>query len=499
MNIKIFGATLTVTLLCLLNHAWAQTYAESAMIFGRTTPGGSARVQGLGSAQIALGGDYSSGLSNPAGLGMFNKSEITFTPGFNSRITTAKYLGNTDEEVKNTLTFPGVSFVFNFPKSDGDFLGGSLGISMTRTNDFNQSFIYHGENPDNSIIDYFISDANGYDESQFDDGDYQYNRPTGLAYRNFLIGPKNLLDPSASNKEYFTDVTTIPDQRENYRTSGSSNQWNFSYGANIKDRLFLGAGLGVTSLRYKSSKTYSEDFPDDDNFNNLKLDENLSIKGSGVNLTIGIIGRPLDFLQLGASYSTPTLYQLTETYDASMSTSWKDFDYYGDGETILGNEYEETDIVRSDYSLVTPSKLSTGIAFISKYGLISADIETINYGGAKYSSAEDEVSYAEDNSDIRSTYKRVFNYRLGGEFRYSLFRARVGYGVQANTYKSSVNDDNMIRNISGGVGIRTKKFFIDFALVFSKGNNTYYPYGGSPVVELTNSLTRGMITTGFTF
>ena len=82
-------------LLCLIaSMSYAQSYVESALLFSRTRPGGSARIQGMGGSQIALGGDYSVGLSNPAGLGMYNRSEVTFTPGYSTYNTEADYLGN---------------------------------------------------------------------------------------------------------------------------------------------------------------------------------------------------------------------------------------------------------------------------------------------------------------------------------------------------------------------------------------------------------------------
>ena len=61
----------------------ASDFVGTALDLSRTTPGGSARMLGLGEAQTSLGGDISSASSNPAGLGFFNKSEFSFTPQFN--------------------------------------------------------------------------------------------------------------------------------------------------------------------------------------------------------------------------------------------------------------------------------------------------------------------------------------------------------------------------------------------------------------------------------
>jgi hypothetical protein len=89
MTVKIFRASLSVLILFTLSNAFSQDYAETALLFSRTRPGGSARIQALGGSQIALGGDYSSAGSNPAGLGMFNKSEFTFSTGLTSNTTSA--------------------------------------------------------------------------------------------------------------------------------------------------------------------------------------------------------------------------------------------------------------------------------------------------------------------------------------------------------------------------------------------------------------------------
>jgi hypothetical protein len=506
MSLEKIGAALTVIILLISSKAWSQSYAESALQFGRTSSPGSARIQALGGAQIALGGDYSSAYSNPAGLGLYNKSEITLSNGLSFLTSNASYLNNNDEELKPKLTIPGFSIVLHMPREDKEkYVGGTFAISMSRINDFNQSTFYHGrtsnKDPFSSIIDSFIYLADGDDDSQFNEGNYQYNTPTGLAYYNYLIGPKSLVDQNGPDDEYFSpvEVDSYPDQQEKIQTKGATNQWNFSYGGNFKDRLFFGIGIGLTSLNYKSSKVYSEDFNGDPYLNYLTLQENLSVKGSGINATIGITARPFNFMQIGTSLTTPTVYQLTEKYDADMSTSWKDFDYYGDGSKFLNDEYAYTDIVTSNYSLTTPLKLSGGIAFICKYGLITGDVDLVNQAKSRYNATTSDLSFSEDNNEIRSTYKRAVNLRVGAEFRYEILRIRAGYGVQGNNYKNEYDNNNKITSISGGAGVRFKHFFFDLAIVNSVGKNLYSPYVNSPVVDIKSSLTKGVLTAGFNF
>jgi hypothetical protein len=493
----------------LLFVAWgvrAQSYVESALMFSRTVPGGSARIQAMGSSQTALGGDYSAASSNPAGLGMFNRSEFTFTPAFSSYKTKASYLDEKDQASDSRFFIPGVSGVFHIPLEKSGFVSSAFAISMNRINDFNQSTFFHGHNTNTSIIDSFIDDAYGSTTAQFDPGSFNYNTPTGLGYYNYLIGPNDLVDASAPSDQYFTYVKGAPDQQESLRTKGAANQWNFAYGANYKDKLFMGVGIGLVSLKYKSERTYRESFADDEVFNNLQLDETLDIRGNGINATLGLIGRPVDFLQVGVSFTTPTFYEMTEIYNANMTSSWKNFDYYGpDGDKMLNNEQAGTDEggVHADYSLTTPLKFSTGVAYISKFGILTADVDFVNPANAKYTSNISGVNFNNENNDIKETFSSAINYRIGGEFRYKIYRVRAGYGVQGSTYSSNFDYNNSIKTISGGVGIRVKKFFADFAYVNTNGKTNYQPYSffdsAGPVADLKRTVSTGMITFGFTF
>ncbi|HTE34109.1 MAG TPA: hypothetical protein VK666_27200, partial [Chryseolinea sp.] len=146
---------------------------------------------------------------------------------------------------------------------------------------------------------------------------------------------------------------------------------------------------------------------------------------------------------------------------------------------------------------------STGLAFISKYGIISGDVEFTNPAKAKYSSNTAGVSFNEENDGIKAAYQSVINYRVGGEFRYKIMRVRAGYGMQGSTYKDSFDLDNSIQSISGGLGVRLKKFYADLAVIHSSGSNAYQPYGffnaRGPVVDLDLQTTTTMLTLGFTF
>jgi len=516
MQIK--GNWLTWIVMLLPGILVAQSFTETALMFSRINPGGSARIQAMGGVQTSLGGDYSSAFSNPAGLGMFNRSEFTISPGFNSASIQSDYLGNSMSTTKTNLHIPGFGLVFqnNQNRSKG-FLSGAFAISFNRVNNFNQSFNYEGTNSNNSIIDYFLEDATGLDPGTLLPNGNNFNTPTGLAYNNFLIdGFQN------QNQEwlYTSPLITFDNnpndirrvfQNESVKTEGAQNQWSFSYGANLSDKVFIGAGVGFTSIKYEAKKNYSESNfyfdlePDYEPLDNFVLNETLKISGSGFNGTLGVIVRPIEQLQIGASYTTPTVNLLTDIYQASMDSKWNNFNYFGDSTKFLNNETTYTDDIISEYDLRTPSRLNLGASFfIHKYGFISADVELVNYSGTKYSSGISGIDFSSDNNDIKSLYQSTINYRLGGEFRYESFRARAGFSYMPDPFQSEQNGVNRaITSISGGLGYRNKKFYIDAALVFTEGNNSYRPYRvntpESPLVTLKNSTTFGMLTIGFPF
>lgn len=509
---------LTVIVLCTPGIVAAQGFVENALLFSRTRPGGSARIQSLGGAQVALGGDFSSALSNPAGLGMYNRSELTFSPAMNFYNTTAEHLGNSANDSKNVFTVPGLSYVFNSPKNSSSYKGGSFGISMSRINDFNRTLTYSGTDDVSSIVDWFIEDAYGFTPEQLP-APYastpllNYDYTTGQAYLTYLINtladdPNNTTPVMPDDyTTYYSELEPIPgetrtlDRNEQVSVKGSQYQWSLAYGGNYNDKLFFGANIGITTLRYTFKRKYREqnfDFSDDPSYNPLdylELEEKITIDGSGVNLALGLIYRPVDVVQLGMSFVTPTYYQLTDSYTSVVRTLWND-------SRAFREEKSDQPLI-SEYSLTTPMKFSLGAAvFMGGYGFITGDVEFVNYGKAKYQSDVSGISFSPENEGIKQFFTNTLNYRIGAEFRYEKLRFRAGYNIQSNPLKNT-GADMKTQTFSAGVGLRFSKFFTDLAWLTTKGDSFYSPYifqdGLGPLVNLKNKLNSLMVTVGFTF
>jgi hypothetical protein len=507
---------LCLAALCLsfgMGNAQAQSYEELVGMFSQTTPGGTARYLGIGGAQTALGGEASF-TTNPAGLGMFNRSAFSFSPGFTFANTENQYFPGPNSQPTispaSTTRFqmPQIGVVFNHSKSDdapGVFRGGSFGITLTKVNDFNNRTSYQGKNMHSSIIDSFLDNAFGYTPDQL-------WGITQLAYDNYLIGERSILGPDEPSDDYFTDVGGVPLQSEIIETRGAQYQWNIGYGANISDIFFLGASLNINTVRFTSNKIFRESnytVPNNPGYSSplhsMQLHEDLLVRGTGVSLSIGAIVRPVDFFQVGLGLTTPTSYRISDDYEAFMSTRWNNFDYYGDGSVILQNESARSNIFISEYTLTTPLRINAGAAlFLGKQGFITGDIELLDYSTGKIQSRDLDENF--HNQNIRNMYQNAMNIRLGAEFRADIFRFRGGFAHMGDAFNVDDGVNRSRRIFSLGAGIRMRDYFIDLAVNSTRFNSTYVPYimeFGAPLddpyVNISNRLNMAVITVGFNF
>jgi hypothetical protein len=510
----IFSLLLSAGFLLTNNFSYSQYapgalgYHDQALMFSSYEYIGSARIQGIGNTQISLGGDISSALANPAGLGFYNRSELSITPAYNLSLANSSYLSNETSSSSGNFNINNLGVVFNKTKDEaipGKWRGGSFAISFSKVNKFNDEIKYSGDNQNNDILDFYIQDANRQDVDGF-----QLKGITYGAYSSYLIsefldayvdGNDTTYAPSFYERTFFSEYPTEnaqTHQSEIMSSSGGQSQWNFSAGGNYGDFLYFGATLGIQSLNYNVVKQYTETYPgiDGDIVASSTLTEDLTTKGYGVNATFGLIARPINQLTLGFSLITPTYLSLNEKYNYSSEAEFNDFDMdnYGDyfdanydliadpnadfttfykDDAFLNKEiYEEESFF--DYTLTTPLRINAGATFfINKNGFLSADIEYVDYSTMKLKG--EQWSLENDNSDIKDLYSSVVNFKVGGEWRIKSFRLRAGYNYRPSPY----NADDIERKtqvFSAGLGIRSSKYFVDLAASYNQFTNIYAPY-----------------------
>jgi hypothetical protein len=491
-------------------------YYNDALRFSQTRFGGTARFQGVAGANTALGGDASAAFVNPAGLGMLRKSEMTFSFAANAANTSSTFMGETTNAGNFNLNLNHLGLHFSSDKgAESTVRGSTFAITMTRNNDFQELVDYRGINDRNSLVDYFLDRTDGrVPWSELDDelrnGIFSLE---GLAYATYLINP--FFGDNTTRNSYESFVPVAPTvQSENIRRSGAQSQWNLAYGLNIKDKFYLGAGIGIATLRYAQDKRYVETvinsttpLPNGQRLplNNLELNEKNRQNGTGINANIGIILRPTDYFRIGASVTTPTVYRITDVYEANIAVLYNNYPFteFRNGQPVirvLSNERASTDVIESRYTMRTPMRINGGAAFIiGKRGFITADVELVDYSSARFSNPDPNFSFSGDNATIASIYRNAVNLRFGGEARFGDYRLRGGYALNQNPMQDA-NDNRSRSFITFGGGLRKQNFFLDAAVITSFFDSQYRIYRlpqNEPVVNMSSSRIGLTVTAGF--
>ncbi len=457
---------ITLLIISSISLVNAQT-AEDALRFSRVYYNGTARFNGLSGAFGAVGADFSTLATNPAGLGLYNGSEMTFTIAPSVGSTSSIYNGTSASDNQVNFGIGNFGFVFNaspYAKGQsGSIRKISVGIGFNRQNDFNNRVVIHGLNMENSMMQSY---ANTMNTKHVTPSTVQDTDPfdLGLAYGANLIGY------NPDTRLFYCDAPHGGLLQEKIiNTSGSMNELDLSLGANIDDKLYLGMTIGVPSINYYESSSYSETKADTSvhNFYSLNYRYDLHTHGSGVNLKFGVIYKPVNWARIGVSIHTPTWYpNLRDQWSGSMQSTFSD--------STAWNATKYSPVGTYDYQLTTPFRAMGSLAFIiGQYGLVSADYEYVNYSQARFNSAQD--SYQDVNSQIQSSYQSWGNIRIGTEWRLADFRVRGGFGYFSDPYKSQVNNSERFQ-VSGGLGYRGKHFFADLAYVWSRMSQDYYLY-----------------------
>jgi len=460
---------------------------DDALRYSRQYLSGTARSVAMGGAMGAIGGDFTSLSINPAGLGVYRKGEFTITPSVNWNTTESDFLGNKIDQTRYGMRISNIGYVFtsNTGKESG-WISVSGGIGYNQLNNFNQQIMMTGINTSGSLLDNFTNIFNN----------------TSLELSDFYEVPAfdaDLIAFDSAANEYFNDFQRGGYGQEQQRTvssSGSTGEYSFALGANYNHKLYVGATFGLQRVRYDRSVEHTEtdqnnqaDFTEKFVFN-----EDLRTRGYGANIKLGVIARPVDFIRLGFSFHTPTMYFLNDRFTTDMQ-AWFDPDLDLDSKNAYSPSLE------FDYRLKTPSKFigSAALTF-GKFGLVSIDYERLNYTNAKLES--NDYGFIDENNAINGILKSTNNIRMGAEIRLGSGYVRGGYGIYGSPYE--IVDpvaDSKYTVISGGIGVRSSDFFLDLGYSSGITKEAYYMY----VPEMTtgsinkSNLSNLVMTLGFRF
>lgn len=457
-----------------------------ALRYSQISFGGTARFSSMAGSMSALGGDISALNFNPAGIGIFRKSEFSITPAIFTQRTSSTYYSSNSTDRKLNFNLGNIGFVTTFNFNEKNNLGWqslNFGIAYNRNSSFQSRVNIQGNNKTSSLLDTYISDANGHSSSDFD------LFSTNLAWNTYLINPFN------DSLHYSHVIKNYGElQKKSMETSGEMGETAISFGGNYKRKLCIGVTMGIVSARYNESSEYQElDEKDTINeFKSFSLSQNLNIAGTGLNLKFGMIVSPTEWMRIGAAIHSPTVINLSDSYNSTMRSA------VDSGKTYSANSPQGS----FDYSATTPFRAIGSIGFvIDKLALINLEYEFVDYTNAQLNSSP-EV-FTDVNKTIRSKYMATGNIRAGGEIRFDPFAFRLGYAFYGSPFKTGENSSANRTSITAGFGFRENNYYIDFADVFTTYTTydfLYNPAGLNlePVKNEFNS-SSFMLTFGFRF
>ena len=145
MNHKIFVLSILIITAFSLkaqNEIDALRYSQQNMY-------GSARVSSMSGAFGALGGDFSGLSYNPAGIGMYQFTEVTFSPSLTLNNTTSydnkiinfndiTYYEKYDEDISQG-SLGNIGFIFSTPKNDTEWKRINIGIGLNQLANYNKN------------------------------------------------------------------------------------------------------------------------------------------------------------------------------------------------------------------------------------------------------------------------------------------------------------------------------------------------------------------------
>lgn len=483
-----------------------ETYQDTKLAVPQLT--GTARYVGMGGAMEALGADISTISSNPAGIGLFRKSQVSISAGVIAQgdaqnsvsygLTTIDINGK-----KSHPTFDQAGFVwspkmkgnswmnlaFNYHKSAdfGQILTAANSLSKASQNKLTAA--KHAEGKDGwSGVD---ANYGGYNDNQ---NKYQ----PGL----LTVTTDGALAYAEANQYLYGQYQ-----------HGYIGTYDFNVSGSINNQVWLGLTVGLHDVHYNSNSYYAEDLVDG---NAVDSYEQLKITGTGFDVKAGVIFRPVKDspFRIGAYFNSPIFYDLTLHGDNDIRISGNNAPATyteADGTQApcytIGRKGQSIDY---DFRLNTPWKVGASLGHtIGNFLALGATYEYAwfshmdnrvkNSGYYDYwtdsyyeSSSSDEAM----NADTRANLKGVSTLKLGAEWKpVDMLSIRLGYNYVSPMFKDGAYRDATIgsngvyaststdytnwkatNRFTCGVGFNYQNLTIDVAYQYSAQKGDFYPF-----------------------
>ena len=482
-----------LTLLAAVPAAAQETY-ENANI-ATDDLNGTARYVGMGGAMEALGADISTISTNPAGIGLFRHSIVNATAGMVSQQDADDF----DWSKKTSMSFDQIGFVYARQTGPQSFL--NFGFNYHKSRNFNH--ILSAANSLNGASQNklsYIKGAEGVFDLVDDNGIWIGD---GNAYSQLDYLYYNVLLPDAQTGDfYYNDAKAFNMMRGQ---KGYIGEYDFNISGNINNRWYLGLTVGIKDVNYKSYSEYRESLvsAQGTSVGDVLVSDERYIDGTGVNLKLGAIYRPIEEspFRIGLYVHTPTFYDLT-TENVTAMNNYTSVGNYDSGSSSESYKFKLNTPWRFGVSLghTIGNMVALGATYeYSDYGSLDSRVNT----GGGYNWYYDE--YWEDsesdrvmNNHTESTLKGVSTVKLGAELKADEhFAVRLGYNYispmynldgfkngaldSPGSYYASATDYTnwkATNRLTAGIGFNFDKLSVDVAYQYSITKGEFSPFMG---------------------
>ena len=513
MNSKTFQYLLVAAMAAVTVPVAAQETYQDTKLIGNDL-NGTARYVGMGGAMEALGADISTISSNPAGLALFRKGQVTLSAGVVSQA-----------EADTKPSFGGISAYINGDKTNLSFdqVGVVWPLRSGRNSYLNFGFNYHKSRNFDQILN---AAGNLSNASQNKLSAIKYAAGVGdLAWNAVDANYEQILSGTGDDGSRFMDYYNGSAYLFGQYQKGYIGAYDFSISGSIGDRVYLGVTMGVHDVNYRSNSYYTENLRDaaSSTWEGISESwENVKIDGTGVDVKVGAIFRPVEEspFRIGVYVNSPVFYDLTlrstsdlsmadnnggssscgqsATYDFKVYTPWKfglSLGHTVGGNVALGATYEYSDYGSMDNRIIDGGYFDAW------------------YGDYYDTSSSDRVM----NDHTKRTLKGVHTLKLGMEVKpIKPLALRVGYNYLSSAFEEDGFRDGSLESpgvayatsadytnwkstnrFTLGLGYQVGKLSVDFAYQYSQTNGDFYPfmsYDGDRNPEYNNVVSAAAVT-----
>lgn len=437
---------------------------------------GTARYVAMGGALDALGADISVIGSNPAGIGLFRKSQVSGSLGVVSQQDGKSFSNGT----QTNMSFDQLGIVLATRSGRHGFLNLGFNFHKSRNFDYVLSAVnaLNGSAQNRQTV---LKDMNGLMPTSYS---LPYSQLDALYLNNM-----NLEHDPATGEDVVVDYAGTDYEFDRAHT-GYIGEYDFNLSGNINNRVYLGLTVGINSVHYKGYSEYFEHLASNIHPEVL-ISDNQEITGYGYNVKAGIIVRPFaeSAFRIGAAVHTPTFYKLTM-----------------DNFTTIGTDVDRSS-ASEDFRFNTPWKfsLSAGhtigtnlaLGIVYEYSdFTTCDMRTIdgyNYEFQTEGSTTDQPM----KHHIEKSLKGVSTLKAGAEFKpTSNVALRIGYNYMSAAFRGdAVRDQTLMspgvyyssttdytnwgatRRLTAGVGFTlSKSTRLDIAYQYQKRSGDFFPF-----------------------